>query len=305
VGIAIITLLVNETYYVRQIVLTCLVGVWGIRLAGFLFIRILKIGEDKRYWIHSLFQKKPKIERNFFFFSSDFFAHSDSMTFVPTLSNSESGSCCKLSPFGSFTSPSLSSIRKMPTTISRRLIMWAGACGSLDWCPSHWPTIRNSSIETIPTTRATGVMSAFGSSHVTPIILEVSFSFSFQFGGNGQREELTTLCPLFFCLLAEICCWWGVFMSAAVAISDWEWLSVISPLYITLVLMFGSGIPTTEKSTDVRFWNNEEYQQYRKNTPVLVPFIPGLFGGIAKVIFCCEWPLYRYPPENQKLKEEP
>lgn len=38
-----------KTYYKRQIAITALVLCWGIRLSGYLFYRILKIGEDKRF----------------------------------------------------------------------------------------------------------------------------------------------------------------------------------------------------------------------------------------------------------------
>jgi len=96
----------------------------------------------------------------------------------------------------------------------------------------------------------------------------------------------------------EICCWWGIFMSCAVIFLDLEWFSIISPLSITLLLMFGSGIPTTEKSTDLRFWENMEYQNYKKKTPILIPFFPGFCTGIPKMIFCCEWKIYEYPPET-------
>lgn len=88
-------------------------------------------------------------------------------------------------------------------------------------------------------------------------------------------------------------------MSAASILYTWEWVSIIGPLYITLILLFGSGIPTTEKSTDQRYWNNEEYQKYKKRTPVLVPFVPGLITGVAKIFLCCEWTCYNFPPEKK------
>jgi len=47
--VALLTFLLSGTYYPRQIAITVLVGLWGIRLTGYLFYRILKIGEDKRF----------------------------------------------------------------------------------------------------------------------------------------------------------------------------------------------------------------------------------------------------------------
>jgi hypothetical protein len=81
--------------------------------------------------------------------------------------------------------------------------------------------------------------------------------------------------------------------------------------------MFGSGIPTTEKSTDKRyfilanessdlstsrFWNVPGYEDWKEKTPVLVPFIPGVFKGMSKKIFCCEFSLYSYG--NARESEE-
>jgi hypothetical protein len=53
---------------------------------------------------------------------------------------------------------------------------------------------------------------------------------------------------------------------------------------------------------DKRFWSCAEYQEYKRKTPVLIPFIPGVFGGIGKIIFCCEYGLYNYPPNKEPIK---
>lgn len=89
----------------------------------------------------------------------------------------------------------------------------------------------------------------------------------------------------------EIAFWWGVFICAAPALKDVEWMVIISPIYITCVIMFGSGVPTTEKAADRRYWNNPNYQKYKSNTPVCFPFFPVLdcLPYPAKFVLCCEY----------------
>jgi Protein of unknown function (DUF1295) len=47
--LAVLTFFVSGTYYARQIVVTSLVSLWALRLAGFLLYRILLWGEDRRF----------------------------------------------------------------------------------------------------------------------------------------------------------------------------------------------------------------------------------------------------------------
>jgi len=49
VVLALITLFLAETYHWRQILVTCFVVIWGLRLSLYLLYRIIKIGEDKRF----------------------------------------------------------------------------------------------------------------------------------------------------------------------------------------------------------------------------------------------------------------
>jgi hypothetical protein len=65
-----------------------------------------------------------------------------------------------------------------------------------------------------------------------------------------------------------------------------------------------SGIPTTEKSSDIRFGTNEDYIEYKRRTPVLIPFFPGIVSGIAKVLLCCEFGIYNYKEENKVIMNE-
>lgn len=47
----------------------------------------------------------------------------------------------------------------------------------------------------------------------------------------------------------------------------------ISPVFVALLLIFVSGIPLLEQKADQKYADSEEYQIYKKSTPVLVPFI--------------------------------
>lgn len=47
--LAVVTFFLSNTFYARQIAITVLVVLWGFRLTGYLFYRILRIGEDKRF----------------------------------------------------------------------------------------------------------------------------------------------------------------------------------------------------------------------------------------------------------------
>jgi steroid 5-alpha reductase family enzyme len=47
----------------------------------------------------------------------------------------------------------------------------------------------------------------------------------------------------------------------------------LGPLFITLMLLFVSGIPLLEKSADEKWENDPAYTEYKRNTPVLIPFL--------------------------------
>ena len=59
--------------------------------------------------------------------------------------------------------------------------------------------------------------------------------------------------------------WWGIFVIAVASPNGF--ITMISPLLITNLLLFFSGIPLLEE----KYKNNKEYQKYAKKTPVFVP----------------------------------
>jgi len=72
----------------------------------------------------------------------------------------------------------------------------------------------------------------------------------------------------------EITLWIGMFILCASSFSGALWAVIVAPLFVIVLLCFGSGIPMLEKSADERFGNSPEYQHYKANTSVLVPLPP-------------------------------
>ncbi|MDO5721428.1 MAG: DUF1295 domain-containing protein [Actinomycetaceae bacterium] len=71
--------------------------------------------------------------------------------------------------------------------------------------------------------------------------------------------------------LGEIVLWTGVFVLAAENFSNWQYLAVLSPIFVTVLLTRVSGIPLLEKKADKRWGQRADYQEYKRNTAVLIP----------------------------------
>ena len=72
----------------------------------------------------------------------------------------------------------------------------------------------------------------------------------------------------------EICLWSGVFLSALNGFNQsGQWICLLSPIFVAFLLTQMSGIPILEKSAQKRWGEDPAYQTYKKNTPVLIPFI--------------------------------
>lgn len=73
--------------------------------------------------------------------------------------------------------------------------------------------------------------------------------------------------------LGEILCWIGIFVCAIPSLENWEWLAIISPIWIVFLLVFVSGIPLLQKASQKKYGHLNSYQNYQKNTPLLIPFL--------------------------------
>ena len=69
----------------------------------------------------------------------------------------------------------------------------------------------------------------------------------------------------------EIVLWVGVMLIALPVLQGWQWVALISPVFVTLLLTRVSGIPLLEKKADQKWGGQAEYETYKKTTPVLIP----------------------------------
>jgi len=72
----------------------------------------------------------------------------------------------------------------------------------------------------------------------------------------------------------EIMLWIGVAIIALPVLKGWALLTLISPLWVIVQLVVISGVPLLEKKADERWGDQQDYQAYKKNTPVLIPKPP-------------------------------
>lgn len=68
----------------------------------------------------------------------------------------------------------------------------------------------------------------------------------------------------------EILLWAGITVFAAPVLTGWQWVTVISPLFVYVLLTRISGVPMLEAAARKRWGEDPEYQHYQRSTPVLV-----------------------------------
>ena len=69
----------------------------------------------------------------------------------------------------------------------------------------------------------------------------------------------------------EIVLWIGVAIIALPILRGWQWVTLISPVFVTLLLTRISGVPMLEKRADEKWGGQEGYEAYKERTPVLIP----------------------------------
>ncbi len=66
----------------------------------------------------------------------------------------------------------------------------------------------------------------------------------------------------------EVTQWWGIFI--VVVVYQWGFMTMISPITITFLILGISGIPMLEK----KYRGNKEFEEYKKRTSAFFPWLP-------------------------------
>jgi steroid 5-alpha reductase family enzyme len=209
-------LIYNGVYDIMHVLLTVMVSLWGLRLAGYLFYRIIKIKKDARF---------DGIRESFWKFAG-FWTVQTLLIFIIML------------PIIML----LNVQSKIPLTLITIIGVFIWLFGFLT--------------ETIADQQ------------------------KFKFRNNPKNKNKWIDSGLWYYsrhpnYFGEILCWIGVFVYILPLLSDLAWVSILSPLSITVSLLFFSGIPPLEKKEDERYGKNKEYQKYKKTTSVLIPWFKG------------------------------
>ncbi|KAK1384149.1 FKBP-type peptidyl-prolyl cis-trans isomerase 5 [Heracleum sosnowskyi] len=234
--LAVLTLVVRGTWHFRQVILTLLVIVWGIRLAIFLLMRILQWGEDRRF--DEMRDNLGKLAFFWMFQAVWVWAVSLPLTVVNA----------------SDRDPSLKA---------------ADIIGWIMW--------------------SVGIIS-----EATADQQKLTFKNSPENRGKWCNIGLWKYSrhPNYF---GELFLWWGIFVASTPVLDGAEWLVILGPIFLTLLLLFVSGIPLLEVSADKKFGNVAAYRMYKETTSPLIPLPPAAYGKVPswfKKVFLFEFPLY-------------
>lgn len=235
--LAILTLTLSGLYTARQIVMTCCVVAWGVRLGAFLLYRILLWGEDRRFD-----GKRDNVVSLAVFWSIQ-------AVWVWTVS--------------------------LPITITNASSAAAAPIGGLDFF--GWGVF------------ACGLL-------LEAVADQQKLAYKQTPESKGRWTDVGvwkwSRHPNYF---GEMLVWWGLYIASTPVLRGAEHLAVIGPIFITLVLLFLSGIPLLEQGADKKHGKKEEYRTYKQKTSVLFPVPPALYErlpeGVKTSVFL-DFPLY-------------
>ena len=70
----------------------------------------------------------------------------------------------------------------------------------------------------------------------------------------------------------EIILWTGIAIISLPFLSSWQFVSLVSPLFVFLLLTRISGLPFLEEKAEKKWGKDKAYVEYKNKTPILIPF---------------------------------
>lgn len=90
----------------------------------------------------------------------------------------------------------------------------------------------------------------------------------------------------------ETTLWTGIAIIGAGIFEGWQWVGLISPIFVYLLLRFGSGVPMLEKGSNKKWGTEPEYQAYLARTSIFA-LVPPFLNP------CCgAWGFEDFTPES-------
>ena len=71
--------------------------------------------------------------------------------------------------------------------------------------------------------------------------------------------------------VGEITLWFGMALIAVPVLREWQFVTMVSPVFVWVLLRWVSGVPLLEAQADQNWGENPEYRQYMESTPILFP----------------------------------
>ncbi len=72
----------------------------------------------------------------------------------------------------------------------------------------------------------------------------------------------------------EIVLWLGIAIIALPVLQGWQYVTLISPVFVYLLLTRLSGVPLLEARSDAKWGGQPDYEAYKERTPILFPRPP-------------------------------
>ena len=198
---------------IRSIVVAAFVSIWTLRLGIFLYKRIVKSGEDKRF-------------------------------------------------------------REIKKSLSKFLMTWT--------ISALWVFLTTVNAITIIVLNQQGPLDLF---FIAGSVLWI-LGFSFEAIADNQKKSFSELPenknkfitqglwsisrhPNYF---GEIILWLGIAIVSLPLLSGWQFITLVSPVFVYLLLTKISGLPFLEDKAEKKWGSEKIYQDYKTRTPILVPY---------------------------------